>query len=62
MDQGKTRYLEKTDEEGNPAGWYWVDPEWLAGRYRGQPRITGPYSTQAVALENYWAYCEAMTI
>lgn len=64
MDQA-TLIVEWLEEEarhlegyGGP-GWYWVDPEFLAGRIR-EKAVTGPYATRDLAVEDYWAYCSVM--
>lgn len=41
-------------------GWYWIDPEYLAGHH-SVPRVTGPYKTEELASAEYHAYCEIMT-
>ena len=54
-------YLPTEGYEGwRGPGWYWVDPEHLAGR-RCDKRVTGPYATKEMATAEYYAYCEIMT-
>lgn len=49
-------------EEANPKyvgwrgrGWYWIDPEYLAGRYSLPAGVTGPYADAALAMREYYA-------
>lgn len=41
-------------------GWYWIDPEFLAGR-RQDMQVTGPYASEELATAEFRAYCEIMT-
>jgi hypothetical protein len=41
------------------AGWYWIDPEFLAGRTTLKS-VTGPYKFREAAEIDYYAYCEVM--
>ncbi len=65
MTTDSTVYLERPGpyrDNWHGAGWYWIDPEYLAHRYAMPARVTGPYATQELAAAEYRAYCEAMTI